>query len=102
MYELPEKDCKYKAFPVKCKIYFTDKGYFKKVKLTSLRMNDDHSLRDGDSIISEEESDYHVVGFSLLELKRKFDMTYPAALLTMDWLIKDSENAIRSINRGIK
>ena len=41
----------------KCKIYFTDKGYFKKVKLTSLRMNDDHSLRDGDSIISEEESD---------------------------------------------
>ena len=29
-------------------------------------------------------------------------MTYPAALLTIDWLIKEPENAIRSINRGIK
>lgn len=53
-------------------------------------------------LVSEEENDYHVEGFSLLELKRKFDMTYPAALLTMDWLIKEPENAIRSINRGIK
>lgn len=53
-------------------------------------------------LVSEEESDYHAEGFSLLELKRKFKMTYPAALLTMDWLIKEPENAIRSINRGIK
>lgn len=53
-------------------------------------------------LVSEEESDYHAEGFSLLELKRKFEMTYPAALLTMDWLIKEPENAIRSINRGIK
>ena len=41
----------------KARIYFTDKGYFKKVKLTSLRMNDDHTLRDGDEIIHEMESD---------------------------------------------
>ena len=41
----------------RCKIYFTEKGYFKKVKLTSLRMNDEHILRDGDTIISEQESD---------------------------------------------
>lgn len=53
-------------------------------------------------LVSEEENDCYVEGFSLLALKRKFDMTYPAALLTMDWLIKEPENAIRSINRGIK
>ena len=53
-------------------------------------------------LVSEGENDYHAEGFSLLELKRKFEMTYLAALLTMDWLIKEPENAIRSINRGIK
>lgn len=41
----------------KCKIFFTEKGYFKKVKLTSLRMADEHNLRDGDTILVEQESD---------------------------------------------
>ena len=41
----------------KCKIFFTEMGYFKKVKLTSLRMNDDHSLRDGDKMLTELDSD---------------------------------------------
>ena len=53
-------------------------------------------------LVSEEESDYHAEGFSLLELKRKFDMTYPAALLTMDWLLKEPEKARECINRGIR
>ena len=35
-------------------------------------------------------------------LRNKFGMTYPAALLTMDWLIKEPEKAIESINRGIR
>ncbi len=41
----------------KCKIFFTEMGYFKKVKLTSLRMADEHNLRDGDAISYELESD---------------------------------------------
>ena len=41
----------------KCKVFFTEMGYFKKVKLTSLRMNDDHLLRDGDKMITELDSD---------------------------------------------
>lgn len=41
----------------KCKVYFTEKGYFKKVKLTSLRIADEHNLRDGDTILYELESD---------------------------------------------
>lgn len=50
----------------------------------------------------EEETDFQIEGFKLLELKQKFDMTYPAALLTIDWLIKEPKLAIQSINRGIK
>ena len=50
----------------------------------------------------EEETDFQIEGFKLSELKQKFDMTYPAALLTMDWLIKEPELATKSINQGIK
>lgn len=50
----------------------------------------------------EEEKDYTIEGIKLSELKQKFKMTYPAALLTMDWLIKEPERAIKSIGRGIK
>lgn len=50
----------------------------------------------------EEEADFQIEGFKLSELKQKFDMTYPAALLTIDWLIKEPELATKSINRGIK
>ena len=51
------KEVKPEIESYKAKIYFTDKGYFKKVKLTSLRMNDDHNLRDGDFIVKEQDSD---------------------------------------------
>ena len=50
----------------------------------------------------EEETDFLIAGFKLSELMCKFDMTYPAAPLTMDWLIKEPELATKSINRGIK
>lgn len=64
----------------------------------------DNSLQKGFRcwLVSEEEADYIVEGFKLSELKHKFDLTYPAALLTIDWLIKEPERAIKSINRGIK
>lgn len=48
------------------------------------------------------EQDYMAEGFSLLELKNKFCMTYPAALLTIDWLLKEPEMATEAINHGIK
>lgn len=51
---------------------------------------------------NQEEEDYQIESFKLSELKQKFDMTYPAALLTIDWLIKDSELATKSINQGIR
>lgn len=83
-----------------------ERGYSEKqsVKVAAELHDIDDSLKPflNKWLISEEENDCHIEGFSLLELKCKFDMTYPAALLTMDWLIKEPENAIRSINRGIK
>ena len=67
-------------------------------------MTIDESLKKGFSlwIELEKETDYTIQGITLSELKNKFGMTYPAALLTMDWLIKEPEKAIESINRGIR
>jgi len=53
-------------------------------------------------LAEEKEIDYLIEGVKLSELKQKFGMTYPAALLTMDWLIKEPELAMKSINQGIK
>ena len=50
----------------------------------------------------DKETDFTIEGVCLLNLKAKFKMTYPAALLTMDWVIKEPEKAINSINRGIR
>ncbi len=38
-----------------CKLFFTKEGYFKKCTLTSLRGNDEHTLKDGDEIKQTEE-----------------------------------------------
>ena len=53
-------------------------------------------------LADQTETDYLIEAFKLSGLKQKFDMTYPAALLTMDWLIKDPELAKKSIQRGIR
>ena len=67
-------------------------------------MTIDESLKEGFSLWleSEKETDYTIQGIALSELKNKFGMTQPAALLTIDWLIKEPEKAIESINRGIR
>lgn len=48
------------------------------------------------------ENDFTAERFSILELKKRFNMTYPAALLSIDWVLKEPEIAIRAINRGIR
>lgn len=53
-------------------------------------------------IQAEVESDFKAEGFSLLELMSLYKMAYPAALLTIDWLIKDPIQASAAINRGIR
>lgn len=46
--------------------------------------------------------DYSLHGYSIKQLMEERNMTYPAALLTMDWLIKEPDAAIASLKRGIK
>ncbi|MBR3454820.1 MAG: hypothetical protein IKH26_05825 [Bacteroidaceae bacterium] len=48
------------------------------------------------------ETDVEAEGFSLVELMKQFKMTYPAALLTIDWLIKEPEIAVKAVRKGIK
>ena len=50
----------------------------------------------------ETETDFHTEGFSILGLKEKYDMTYPAALLSIDWILKEPQLAISCINKGIR
>lgn len=50
----------------------------------------------------ETETDFSVEGFSILGLKEKYEMTYPAALLSIDWILKEPELAISCINKGIR
>ena len=47
-------------------------------------------------------ADYEAEGFSISALMQKRGMTYPAALLTIDWLLKEPEKAKQSLTRGIK
>jgi len=63
----------------------------------SLKQGLDNWLED-----SNVETDYTISGVTLSEIKKKFKMTYPAALLTMDWVIREPEKAIESINKGIR
>lgn len=47
-------------------------------------------------------ADYVVGEYSISRLCNERRMNYPAALLTLDWLIKEPKAALDSLNRGIK
>lgn len=51
---------------------------------------------------SGEESDFEANGFSLVKLMSNYKLKYPAALLSLDWVIKDPEVAIPTILKGIR
>lgn len=51
---------------------------------------------------NEVETDMTIEGFTLSELQTKHKMSYPAALLTMDWLIKEPKLATMALTKGIK
>lgn len=46
--------------------------------------------------------DYLVEGFSIFDFQKNRNMKYPAALLTIDWLIKEPEKAKESLKRGLR
>ena len=47
------------------------------------------------------QKDYSVEGHSIQEFI-EYDMKFPAAILTMDWLIKDPKVALRSLTKGAR
>lgn len=49
-----------------------------------------------------EEEDYTSQGYSIFGLMKSRGMTYPAALLTIDWLIKQPDAAKKSLEKGNK
>lgn len=49
-----------------------------------------------------DKKDFSANGFSISQLQAERQMTYPAALLTMDWLLKEPEEGENSLKRGIK
>lgn len=48
------------------------------------------------------ETDYSAESFSIIGLKQQYEMTYPAALLSIDWVLKDSDNAVKCIKKGLR
>ena len=56
----------------------------------------DKWLKDGT------ETDYMADGFSIIGLKQQYELTYPAALLSIDWVLKDPDNAVKCIKKGLR
>ena len=83
-----------------------ERGYTEKqaASVASDLLDVDEQLKDGLQhwLATNEEKDYEAADFKLSELKQQFDMTYPAALLTIDWLIKEPDLAMKAIKRGIR
>lgn len=53
-------------------------------------------------LTNEEESDYEAEGFSIKGIMHTFHMRYPAALLSLNWIIVDPKTAIPVIKKGIR
>lgn len=49
-----------------------------------------------------EEKDFESHGLSIKGLMSKYGLKYPAALLSMDWVERDPETAVKAINKGIR
>lgn len=49
-----------------------------------------------------EEKDYEVDDFSISFFMEVFQLSYPAALATIDWLIREPEAAKKAIQQGIQ
>ena len=53
-------------------------------------------------MIDGTETDYRAGHFTIMGLKRQYNMTYPAALLSIDWILKDPDNAVKCIKKGLR
>lgn len=49
-----------------------------------------------------EEMDYYTHNISISQLTSVYGLKYPAALLTMDWVLREPELAIAAIKKGVR
>lgn len=83
-----------------------DKGYTEE---QSAKLSSDLSiiapqLMDGIEkwIVSGEITDYDAHGISTNDLMNEYGLRYPAAVLTIDWINREPEDALAAIQRGIR
>lgn len=67
-----------------------------------LLVNDELRPLLGGWLSDEVQVDYAAHGYTVLGLMASRSMTYPAALLTMDWLLKEPEVAKQALSRRRK
>lgn len=53
-------------------------------------------------LASGNEQDYAVEEFSIKGIMQKYNMKYPAALLSINWILNDPKTAIPIIKKGIR
>ncbi len=53
-------------------------------------------------VTSGKEPNMKIQDYSFAELRRDYGMKAIGAFITLDWLIRDPENATRSLKRGIR
>lgn len=83
-----------------------NRGFTKKQasRLAEELSNIDERLKDAlDKWLKDgTETEYMAEGFSIIGLKQQYEMTYPAALLSIDWVLKDPDNAVKCIKKGLR
>lgn len=83
----------------------TEQGYQSKMAemVAKELMNVDNSLSMlVVNWLKDEITDFESHGYSITGLMKDRNMTYPAALLTIDWLIKEPEKALESLTNGYR
>ena len=84
----------------------TKRGYTQKQasRLAEELENIDERLKPAlDNWMKDEtETDFMAECFTIFGLKQQYDMTYPAALLSIDWILKDPDNAVKCIKKGLR
>lgn len=53
-------------------------------------------------LVNGSEIDYSIDEFSITGLMQKYNLKYPAALLSINWILNDPQTAIPAIKKGIR
>jgi len=53
-------------------------------------------------VANGKEPDIEVHGYAFSQLRKDYGMKAIGAFITLDWLVRDPENAIKSLKRGIR